>query len=834
MKKSADAAMNGYAKWILGRPVFVILILLLLVAALGYKSKDFRIDASAETLLLEHDKDLRYTREINTRYGVSDFLLVSYAPKQGELLSDANLSDLRRLKDEISRLERVASVVTILDVPLLESPPISYKDISEGLPTVESPTVDKELAKIEFQKSPFYRDLLVSEDLTTTALMVNLVIDEAYRQLVEARSQLLDKEATQPLTAKEKGTYRDLTEKIRRHSEKMAAADHQNIAAIRAIMDAHRSQANLFLGGISMIADDMVAFIKRDLKTFGVGVFLLLVTMLGIIFRAWRWIVLPMLCCAFSVVAMTGLLGTFGWDVTVISSNFISLQLIITLSIVVHLIVRYREYRRDEPDSSNFSLVQKTIRNKFVPSLYSVLTTIAGFGSLLLCDIKPVIHFGWMMSAGLLVSLAMTFLLFPAALLLLPKESSPAEIRPHRFSLTKALAGFTQRHGALILALTVLFSALIILGISRLKVENSFIDYFKASTEIYQGMSVIDQKLGGTTPVDVIVQVRPVALDEEDDLSADEDEKDPFKDVIKEDTDQYWFTDDRLAVIEEVHDYLDQIPETGKVLSVGTLLKIGRDLNSGKPLDSLDMTVFYAKLPKELKDLILSPYLSIKDNEARFSVRVKDSSKTLKRDAFLKQIHKDLIEKIGLEPDKVHLAGTMVLYNNMLQSLFSSQIKTLGVVALALLVMFWILFRSFKLALIALFPNLFASGSVLGIMGWMHIPLDMMTITIAAISIGIAVDNTIHYICRFRDEIKVDHDYYKTLHRCHDSIGHAMYFTSIIIIIGFSILVFSSFWPTIYFGLFTGLAMLIALIAALTLLPQLIVAFKPFGAQATD
>ena len=428
----------------------------------------------------------------------------------------------------------------------------------------------------------------------------------------------------------------------------------------------------------------------------------------------------------------------------------------------------------------------------------------------------------------------MTFLLFPAALLLLPKESRPAEIKPHRFSLTKSLAGFTQRHGAPILALTVFFSVLIILGISRLKVENSFIDYFKSSTEIYQGMSVIDQKLGGTTPVDVIVQFQPVALDEEDDLSADEDEEDPFKDVIKEDTDQYWFTDDRLAVIEEVHDYLDQIPETGKVLSVGTLLKIGRDLNSGKPLDSLDMTVFYAKLPKELKDLILSPYLSIKDNEARFSVRVKDSSKTLKRDAFLKQIHKDLIEKIGLEPDKVHLAGTMVLYNNMLQSLFSSQIKTLGVVALALLVMFWILFRSFKLALIALFPNLFASGSVLGIMGWMHIPLDMMTITIAAISIGIAVDNTIHYICRFRDEIKVDHDYYKTLHRCHDSIGHAMYFTSIIIIIGFSILVFSSFWPTIYFGLFTGLAMLIALIAALTLLPQLIVAFKPFGAQATD
>jgi predicted RND superfamily exporter protein len=832
MQKSADTAMRWYTAIVTKHPVMVIIVLTLLIGVLGYQARNFRIDASAETLLLEHDKDLRYTREITRRYGVTDYLLIAYTPKNGDLFAPATLEDLRRLRDAVAALERVDSVVTILDVPLLESPPISYKDISEGLPTIESPAVDKELAKTEFSESPFYRDLLVSRDLTTTALVVNLKSDDVYRQLIDTRNAYLDTQLDRILTPEERVGYREVVEKIRRHLEVSSVADHDNIMAIRAIMEDHRAAADLFLGGISMIADDMVAFIKRDLKTFGAGVFLLLVAMLGIIFKGFRWIALPMLCCAFAVIVMVGLLGTFGWDVTVISSNFISLQLIITLAIVVHLIVRYREYQQAEPRSDQYTLVEKSVRKMFVPCLYAVLTTMAGFASLLLCDIKPVIHFGLMMSAGIVVSLIITFLLYPAILMLLPKKETSFGVKHTSFSLPVALARFTQYHGTLIIVVTIVLSVFTIIGISRLVVENSFIDYFKKSTEIYQGMSVLDQKLGGTTPVDVIVRFEPIVLDEEEDALGDDDlEKDPFAEFVNNDTDQYWFTDHRLAVVEKVHDYLEEQPETGKVLSLGTLLKIGRDLNSGKSLDSLDMAVFYKKLPDDFKKLILSPYLSIPDNEVRFSVRVKDSMKSLKRDAFLKRIKHELVDTLGLPKDKVHLAGTMVLYNNMLQSLFASQIKTLGVVALALLTMFWILFRSLRIALIALFPNLFSSGAVLGVMGWMHIPLDMMTITIAAISIGIAVDDTIHYIHRFRSEIKKDRDYIQTMHRCHGSIGHAMFYTSIVIIIGFSILVFSNFWPTIYFGLFTGLAMLIAMVAALTLLPKLILMFKPFGPE---
>jgi predicted RND superfamily exporter protein len=832
MKRLADLAIRWYTLCVLDHPIVTILGLVILIALLGYKAQDFKIDASAETLLLENDKDLRFTRKVSNRYGVNDFLLISFTPAEGDLLSKKNLEVLAALRDELSTLEQVTSVFTILDVPLLESAPIKDGNFSKGLPKLQSPDVDRKLARAELRESPFYRELIVSRDMKTTAVVANLKVDTAYRELIQQRNAYLDKKSDGRLSRAERTEFKALVKKIRMRLDELNKKRHENIQQVRNIIAKYRSHGQLYLGGISMIADDMITFIKKDLKVFGWGVFILLIAMLGIIFKRIRWIVLPMLCCFLSVIAMMGVLAAFDWEVTVISSNFVSLQLIITLAIAVHLIVRYREFHNHNPGLDQRALVQDTIRTKFVPCLYAALTTIAGFSSLLLCDIKPVIHFGWMMSAGIIVSLVLTFILFPAGIVFLKKPNQTNRKKWITFSLTDFLARFTESHGRLVLVLTLLVTVFSIAGASRLVVENSFIDYFKKSTEIYQGMKEIDQKLGGTTPLDVIVQFEAIELDDF------EDEEDPFDDPFDNETaqndDQYWFVDERMATVEKVHDYLEQLPETGKVLSLGTLLKIGRNLNKGKSLDSIEMGVLYTKLPDDYKELILKPYLSIEHNEVRYFLRIKDSLKTLKRNALLKQIRKDLVEQLGLDKDKVRLAGTMVLYNNMLQSLFSSQILTLGVVALALLAMFWILFRSVQVALIALFPNLLSAGAVLGIMGWMNIPLDMMTITIAAISIGIAVDDTIHYIYRFRKEIKTDSDYLQTMHRCHGSIGHAMYYTSITIIIGFSILVFSNFWPTIYFGVFTGIAMFIALLASLTLLPQLLIVFKPFGPQASE
>jgi len=834
--------MSRIAKWyqksVLDRPLLVILCLSVVISALGYKAREFKVDASAETLLLENDPDLNYARQVSARYGSNDFLIVAYAPREGDLFSDATLKNLRSLKGELEKLERVSTVLSVLDVPLFESPPLTYDELSKGARTLDSPKTDRALAREEFRDSPFYRDLIVSRDLQTIALIASLKDDETYRALIDRRNDYLVKRDGPGLDPRETDDLQTTTRQIRERLDQLNDIQHRDIAAVRAIMDKYRGEAELYLGGVSMIADDMISFVKMDLKGFGLGVFFLLVVMLGVFFRRVRWVVLPMLCCFLSVIAMMGILATFGWAVTVISSNFISLQLIITLAIVVHLIVRYREYLVNNPQSDQRTLVFDTVRAKFTPCLYAAMTTIAGFSSLLFCDIKPVIHFGWMMSAGILVSLVLTFFLFPACVVLLPKEKAPSVSRRFNFAFIDLMADFTRKRGGLVLGLTFILSLLTIGGLFRLVVENSFIDYFKKSTEIYQGMKVIDQKLGGTTPLDIIVQFEDAdlaadAADEPPETYLDDELDAEFMDLVDEELaenkDSYWFIDERLETIERVHDYLDGLPETGKVLSFGTLLKLARNLRKGEALDSFEMNVFYTKLPDKYKDLIIAPYVSFEANEARFSVRIKDSLKTLKRDALLKQIRQDLVSELKIDPGRVRIAGAMVLYNNMLQSLFASQIKTIGVVALALLLMFLVLFRSLKLALIALFPNLFASGAVLGIMGWLDIPLDMMTITIAAISIGIAVDDTIHYIYRFREEIRRDGDYYQALYRSHGSIGHAMYYTSVTIIIGFSILVFSNFWPTIYFGLFTGLAMFIALVAALTLLPQLLVLFKPFG-----
>jgi len=832
MKKMQDIVANVYDRYILDRPVTVIVCLLVFISLMAYSAKDFRIDASAESLLLENDEDLRYTRKISDRYGANDFLLISLTPKKDSLLSDKTLKNIRSLRDELKKLDAVSSVLTILDVPLLESPPISYADLSEGkIRNLESPETDRELAEIELRESDFHRSLLVSPDMKTTALVVNLHPDEVYQDLSGKRNVYLEKQADGTLSETEAAELKNVISRIHKHLDSTNKARHENIMEIRAIMDKYRPDARIFLGGIAMIADDMISFIKSDLRIFGAGVFLLLIVMLGLIFRRLRWIVLPMLCCFLSVIAMMGVLGMFGWEVTVISSNFVSLQLIITLAIVIHLIVRYREFLEKNPESDMRSLVLDTVRSKFTPCLYAGMTTIAGFSSLLLCDILPVINFGWMMSIGILLSLLLTFLIFPAGLMLLKKEPLPGGEKKSGFLLTDFFARFTENNGTLILILSTVLSVLIVIGVSRLKVENSFIDYFRKTTEIYQGMKIIDQKLGGTTPLDVILELGE-ADEESGETSETDAEDDEFLETFgepDEDESKYWFTDDKTEMAEKVHDYLTGLPETGKVLSLGTLLRIIRKINDGEPLDSYDLSILYTKLPDRYKHLILSPYVSVEHNELRFTLRIMDSRKNLERDALLKQIQSDLVNKLGLKPEQVHLTGTMVLYNNMLQSLFRSQILTLGAVALMLLLMFLILFRSLRLALIALFPNLFSAGAVLGVMGWVNIPLDMMTITIAAISIGIAVDDTIHYIHRFREEIRKDGDYHKTLYRCHSSIGTAMYYTSVSIIIGFSVLMLSNFFPTIYFGLFTGLAMFIALVAALTLLPQLIIVFKPFG-----
>jgi len=833
MTKRRPTVSLLFDRVVLQYPKIIILCMLAAVGFLAFQTRHFRLDASAETLVLENDEDVRYTRPIASRYGQNDFLILTYTPRD-DMFSQKTLERLGRLRDDLKSLANVSSVLSILDVPLFESPPVSLKELTGALPTLESTTVDMDLAGKELRDSPIYRNLLLSPDLKTTALLINFTEDDIYYDLLERRNELRQKKASGSLIPAEHAELKSVVEKFRQHRDKMRDQRHMDILMIRAIMNNYRADADLFLGGVSMIADDMISFIKNDLKVFGLGVLIFLILMLFVIFRRIRWIYLPILCCMVSAICMIGLLGWFGWEVTVISSNFISLQLIITLAIVIHLIVRYRELLIQNPQSTNRRLIFDTVLLKLKPCVYAVLTTIAGFGSLVLCDILPVITFGWMMMAGLIVSLIVTFLLFPTILMLIPKET-PRPARGWHFSLTSILARSTQAHGVLIMGLSGFVLICSLIGISRLEVENSFIDYFKDNTEIYQGMKVIDQHLGGTTPLDVIVEfgepnVLPAdepAVTEDDDIF---DEFDEFDKAARDE--KYWFTSAKMTRVKAVHRYLDGLPETGKVLSLASIIGIAEKLNDGKPLDSLELALLYSETPDEFKTTLIKPYVSVEHNQVRFWVRVRDSEKTLRRNELLKKIRADLAGKMEFDAERFHLAGLLVLYNNMLQSLFSSQIVTLGITVLTLTCMFLVLFRSLKLALIAISPNLLSVAAVLGVMGLLNIPLDMMTITIAAISVGIAVDDTIHYIHRFRHEFQKDRNYLNTMHRCHGTIGHAMYYTSVTIIIGFSILALSNFIPSIYFGLLTGLAMVIALIAALTLLPQLLILVKPFGKEA--
>ncbi len=868
MKSVRLSLSTLYDRLVLGHPKLVIGCLLLLVGLLAYQIRYFSIDASAENLILEDDQDLRYAREVSTRYGQQDMAILTFAPR-GELFSPPTLTTLGKLRDELASIECISSVLTILDAPLLGSSPVSLASTAEALPTLESPTVDLALAKSEFTQSPLYRSLLISEDSKTTALLINFTDDEIQAGLIARRDQLRQAGEGLPPSEADRAELDQIRVKLRAHKDVVIAQRHEDIASIRSIMDRYRTDAELFLGGTRMIADDMITFIKSDLIVFGLGGTFTSMAMLWIIFRRKRWVILPMLCCAASAVSVTGLLGLLGWQVTVISSNFISLQLIITLSIAVHIVVRYRELLAGNPQMPNRQLICETVRLKFRPCVFAVLTTMVGFGSLVMCDILPVIMFGWMMIVGLCVSLVLTFLLLPAVLILLPKPPSTSDSSTFDF-ITTALARITESKGIAILAVGVVVFVVSAVGITRLEVENSFIDYFRPSTEIYQGMKVIDEQLGGTTPLDVIIEFTAsdsdpqpaenfTASPEVEDVAsnsqpaeilaaslevdeADEaDEFDIFDELDELDSlsygsgnSSYWFTRDKLNRIRLAHRYLESLPETGKVLSLATALDIAEKLNDGKSLDSFEIALVYGKTPAEFRRILIDPYVCTEKNQARLWVRIKDSRKDLRRNELLKKIQNDLPAVVGFESDQIHLSGLLVLYNNMLQSLFGSQIGTLGITVGLLSGMFLILFKSWRIALLAMFPNVLPVVVVLGLMGWGKISLDMMTITVAAIGVGIAVDNTIHYLYRFREEFAIDGNYVAAMHRCHSSIGHAMFYTSFVITIGLFMLALSSFIPTVYFGLLTGLVMIIALFADLMVLPAIIVFFKPFRCAVTD
>jgi predicted RND superfamily exporter protein len=800
------------------------------VAFVAYHLPSFRLDASADSLVLENDEALQYYRSIRARYGSDDYLIVTYAPAR-DLFSDEVLADLQALRDEVAAMDNVESVISLLDVPLIQSPPVTLADLSKKVPTLESPGTDRALARDEFLQSPMYRDLIISADATTAAMQINFRRDETWHGLLQQRDELREKALLSALNAEEQAALDSVSAQFDAYSLELRDRQSRDIAEVRGIIDRHHESAEIHLGGVPMIVSDSIDFIRHDLLAFGLGVLCFLVVILAAAFRKPRWVILPMLACGAAGTIMVGFLGLVDWPVTVVSSNFMSLLLILTLSLAIHLVVRYRELHEQNPDADQEMLVSETVRAKTVPCLYTAITTMVAFGSLLFSGIRPVIDFGWMMATGIVVAFLMVFSLLPAALMFL-KPGKPHRRRDLTDRITRFFARLIHSYGPAILATSAVLALLSVVGMTFLSVENRFIDYFKQSTEIYRGMEIIDRELGGTTPLDVIIDAPAEFLEQQkevwdDPLLAEFGMDDAESGGIT--STSYWFNTGRLPQVAGLHSYLDSLPETGKVLSVDTAIDMLVQLDEEIVSDNFELSVLYNKLPEEIKEILIQPYMSEDGNQVRFAIRVFESDPSLEREILMGKIRDQLTEKFGYDNSQVHLSGMLVLYNNMLQSLFRSQILTIGVVFLTILFTFAVLFRNATMAAIAIVPNVFAALLVLGVMGWFGIPLDLMTITIAAITIGIAVDDTIHYVHRFTLEFSKDHDYWNSVMRSHASIGRAMYYTSVTVMLGFSILVLSSFVPTIYFGLLTGFAMLIALLADLTLLPLLIVRFKPLG-----
>ena len=788
---------NFYEKNVINKPKSVLSILLVIIIFSFYFSKDFRLDASSETLLLDGDPDLKYLNEINKRYNSKEFLVLTYSPKD-EMISENSINNLLSLKYKIQSLDWVYNVITVLDVPLLNSTDETLSDKLKNFSTLKSDGIDKEKGFSEILNSPVFKNFVISEDGKTSGIIVYIKEDN--------KINLISDE-------KELEIYKDLKKK----------KNHENINEIRKVIDEYKNNANIHLGGIPMIADDMMSFIKNDIIIFGVGVLIFIIATLWFVFKKLVWVIIPLISCLFSVVVMLGLLGLLGWKVTVISSNFIALMLILTMAMNIHLSTRFLQLKKEMSSSNKIKIVTTATNKMFLPILYTGLTTICAFLSLVFSGIKPVIDFGWMMTIGILTSMITTFTLLPSLVNVIDEKNVYSLEATRDSKITNGLSIFTQKNKSIIYASSLIFIFISLIGISKLKVENSFINYFDKDTEIYKGMKLIDDELGGTTPLEIILKFPK--NDENEIIKEDEDDWGE----VETDNTKYWFTKDKIEKIQKVHNYLENLEHVGKVLSFSSVLKVAESLNNNKPLGSLEMGVLYNKLPENIKNEIVSPYISIENSEARINLRLKDSNKDLRRNELIKKINYDLKNKLNLKEDEFKLAGVLIIFNNLLQSLFKSQILTLGFVMIAIFIMFLILFKNLKLSVIGIVPNFIAAFFILGVIGIFNIALDMMTITIAAITIGIAVDNSIHYIYRFREEFSKIKDYNKTLKVCHSTVGIAILNTSITIVFGFSILVLSNFIPTIYFGIFTGLAMMLAMLLVLTLLPCFLISFKPFG-----
>ena len=849
MNKS-DKIKQKLARMLVSAPKLSLALALILCAFLSAFVPKLAIDASTQTLLLENDKDLELWRDITKRYKIPNTLVIAYTPNS-DLLSESSISTLAALSKDLAQIKGVKSVFSMLDAPLLLSSGLKFSDLLGTIPTLKDSNASKEAIKAEFLSSPFYKNSLVSSDFKTTALLLTLEPNSRYNEFIASITALENTLKTAENNATAKTLLKEQRAAFKAYRDELRVAEHEQIAQIRQVIAKYNQNSQngishqdefsssqsriphqapssqLFLGGINMIADDMIAFVRSDLATYGLATLLLCSLCLFVYYLQLRYVFLAIFICLVCVGVASGLFGLLGFEITVISSNYIALQLIITLSVVIHLINSYREFFRKKSSFSQKAIVYLALKERMSPCFFAIFTTIIGFISLVFSDIRPIISLGVMMSASITLSLIFSFWLFGSIMSLLSKKSVNTAFERY-FSLTTLCAkiALNLRARKVVFAISALGLCVGLWGISKLSVENSFIGYFKENTDIYKGMELIDNKLGGTVPLDIIISFKKDKKEPRN-SSLDDEFADEF---ASSDAAQYWFNERRMSVLKSVNEYLKNKEFIGSVSSLADLLEVGKELNEGRELDALALALIYSSLSGERRELILTPFVSIENDELHFSVRTLDSDPRLKRAEFLRTLQNELNELVGKDA-QVKISGAMKLYTNMLDSLFSSQINSLGFVLLAFFATFWLIFASLRLAIIAICINILPLICVLGAMGLAGLSLDIMSITIGSISLGIGVDSAIHYIYRYKRELAHFKDSKKAIIASHASIGYALYYTSFAVFIGFGVMISSNFWPTIYFGALTDLVMFFMLASSLILLPSLLLSQSAYPAN---
>lgn len=836
MNKS-DKIKQKLARMLVSAPKLSLALALILCAFLCAFVPKLAIDASTQTLLLENDKDLELWRDITKRYKIPNTLVIAYTPNS-DLLSESSISTLAALSKDLAQIKGVKSVFSMLDAPLLLSSGLKFSDLLGTIPTLKDSNASKEAIKAEFLSSPFYKNSLVSSDFKTTALLLTLEPNPGYNEFIASITVLENTLKNAQNNATAKTLLKEQRAAFKAYRDELRIAEHEQITQIRQVIAKYNqnsqsriphqaSSSQLFLGGINMIADDMIAFVRSDLVTYGLATLLLCSLCLFVYYLQLRYVFLAIFICLVCVGVASGLFGLLGFEITVISSNYIALQLIITLSVVIHLINSYREFFRKKSSFSQKAIVYLALKERMSPCFFAIFTTIIGFISLVFSDIRPIISLGLMMSASITLSLIFSFWLFGSIMSLLSKKSVNTAFERY-FSLTTLCAkiALNLRARKVVFAISALGLCVGLWGISKLSVENSFIGYFKENTDIYKGMELIDNKLGGTVPLDIIISFKKDKKEPRN-SSLDDEFADEF---ASSDAAQYWFNERRMSVLKSVNEYLKNKEFIGSVSSLADLLEVGKELNEGRELDALALALIYSSLSGEGRELILTPFVSIENDELHFSVRTLDSDPRLKRAEFLRTLQNELNELVG-ENAQVKISGAMKLYTNMLDSLFSSQINSLGFVLLAFFATFWLIFASLRLAIIAICINILPLICVLGAMGLAGLSLDIMSITIGSISLGIGVDSAIHYIYRYKRELAHFKDSKKAIIASHASIGYALYYTSFAVFIGFGVMISSNFWPTIYFGALTDLVMFFMLASSLILLPSLLLSQSAYPAN---